>query len=310
MTAKTLPWGCSVQRNFFFDEAIDQLNLRKLWSYVEKTNDPDFRGDQVTQVMHYHSTEHMKQVTAIALWLLRQESHQRWQYDVCAFPLAVACMVHDANHSLGQTSDAENIERAVEFFELALTKLEDKRLEENRDTIIDLIRITQFPYDEERAPRNLIQRCIRDADILYGIQPDVIDHVMDGLRDEVNSSPDMSFTQKEWAAGRVPFLRTVTMFTSTALDIMSWELSDENDHNHQSRVDAWMSDGIYFRVTQAHRLCPNMVVYCPTGDDSTPARRLIERVEDFGEGLNIIFDGDVGISLRNGESIVYVERSK
>ncbi|QZE58182.1 phosphohydrolase [Erwinia phage pEa_SNUABM_33] len=308
-----LPFYSSVALNVYFNERIKRLGLTKVWEYVERNNCPAFGDDQIMEALHYHSTVHMKHVTALALWLLDCEAIHDWQYRNGAVPLAIACMFHDMNHTLGQKDDAYNVQQAVAALEKAAHhELADAVLIDNCDIAADLIRVTQFPYSEDRVPKNMIERCIRDADILYGMQPFVIDHVMFGLREEVNSNPDMpyTFTQKEWAAGRVDFLRSVEMFTQTGKDAMDWLLDAENDHNHQAKIESWMTDNIDFIVTSARRVKANDVLFIDTPEDTLKARRLIERVADMGVGFNVYFNDGTSVHLRNGESCVVCERRK
>lgn len=309
----TLPFYSSVALNCYFDERIKRLGLTDVWAYVERNNSPMFGDDQVLQVLHYHSTVHMKHVTALALWLLDCEAVHDWQYSNGAAPLAIACMFHDMNHSLGQKDDAYNVQQAIAALEKAAHhELADAVLIDNCDIAADLIRITQFPYSNDRKPSNMIERCIRDADILYGMQPFVMDHVMYGLRKEVNRSPEMPypFSAQDWAAGRVDFLKSVEMFTQTGKDAMDWLLDEENDHNHQSKIESWMTDNIEFVLTQAKRIKPNDVMFIDVPEDTLNARRLVERIEDCYPDINLYFMGGTSCSLRNGEFCICVERRK
>lgn len=299
--------GSSLERNSFFEEQVNKLGLRRFWNWVVANNEPEYGTDQLLCAMHYHSTEHMKQVTAIALWLFEQDIEQDWQYDVGAVPLAMAAMCHDMNHSLGAFSDVENVREAQAMFQHYTNHASDIQAKANLDVVLDLIGITEFPYSDERRPKNLIERCLRDADILYGLQHHTLDIVLFGLCREVNVG-STKFTRTEWAKGRVPFLKSIEMFTPTAKAIMEWELSADNDHNHQARIDVWLREDLKFELSSSCDIRPNDVVFCTLENDSAPKRRLIERKEDTGDGYNIFFDGDEGIWLRNGEQIVVVKR--
>lgn len=306
-----LPFHSSAALNRYFDSRIKQLGLTDVWSYVERNNRPMFGDDQVMEALHYHSTTHMKHVTAIALWLLDCEAVHDWQYSNGAYPLALACMFHDMNHSLGLKDDAYNIQQAIAALEkAAFHELADTQMIDNCEIAADLIRVTQFPYSDDRRPKNMIERCIRDADILYGMQPFVIDYVMFGLRDEVNSAPTVDYTIKQWAAGRINFLRSTEMFTQTAKDVMEWLLSEENDHGHKQKIADWMTDNVNFFVTQAQNVNPNDVLFIDLEDDSLKVRRLVERVEDCYPHINFYFNDGTACSLRNGEHCIRVERSK
>ncbi|AWY08568.1 phosphohydrolase [Erwinia phage vB_EamM_Alexandra] len=307
-----LPFASSEQRNRFFDQRVGDLKLNAVWNYVVSNNNPNWKGDPLLHHMHYHSTEHMKQVTALALWLLDKEAQQPWQYDTGALPLAVACMFHDMDHSLGRLNDESNIRLAQEAFKKYLTVCEDERIKDHEAIILDLIDITRFPYMKNRQPKNLIERCIRDADILYGMQDDALDVVLFSLRREVNRSvnENVYFQADQWAQGRVDFIRSVEIYCPSADALMEWLLAEDNDHNHQDKIDDWMRHEVSFRDTSAHKLKANDVLFIDTQEDSTPKRRLIERVETVHPYLNIYFDGGEAISLRDGESCVVVERRK
>lgn len=309
----TLPFYSSVALNTYFNDRIKRLGLTKVWEYVERNNRPAFGDDQIMEALHYHSTIHMKHVTALALWLLDCEAVHDWQYSNGAASLAIACMFHDMNHSLGQKDDAYNVQQAIAALEKAAHhELADAVLIDNCDIASDLIRVTQFPYSDDRKPKNMIERCIRDADIIYGMQPFVIDYVMYGLRDEVNSNPEMPypFTRQDWASGRVDFLHGVEMFTQTGKDAMDWLLDEENDHNHQSKIENWMTDNIEFVLTSARHIKANDVLFIDTPEDTLKARRLVERVEDCYPDINLYFMGGTSCSLRNGEHCIRVERNK
>ncbi|QZE57515.1 phosphohydrolase [Erwinia phage pEa_SNUABM_1] len=308
-----LPFYSSAAINIYFNDRIKRLGLTNVWAYVERNNRPAFGDDQLMEALHYHSTEHMKHVTALALWLLDCEAVHDWQYSNGAVPLAIACMFHDMNHSLGQKDDAYNVQQAIAALEKAAHhELADAVLIDNCDIAADLIRVTQFPYSDDRKPKNMIERCIRDADILYGMQSFVIDYVMYGLRDEVNSNLEMPypFSRQDWAAGRVDFLRSVEMFTPTGKDAMDWLLDEENDHNHQSKIESWMTDNIEFVLTSARHIKANDVLFIDTPEDTLKARRLIERITDMGVGFNVYFNDGASIHLRNGEHCIRIERSK
>lgn len=308
----TMPWATSDERNDFFSTQVRQLDLHPVWSYVEVQNNPQWKGDPLLHHMHYHSTEHMKQVTALALWLLTEEMQYAWQYENGALPLAVACMFHDMHHSLGRLNDSGNILIAKDAFRKYLTFCTDQRIIDQQEIILELIGITEFPYMKNRQPKNLIERCIRDADILYGMQDDAMDVVLFALRREVNRSVNTNtrYNQEQWATGRVDFLMSVEMYTPTANAIMAWALAEDNDHNHQSKIDSWAKENVYFRDTTAHQLKANDVLFIDTQEDSTPKRRLIESVETVHPYLNIYFHDGSAISLRDGESCVVCERRK
>lgn len=307
-----MPFADSAQRNRYFAESIHALKLNAVWDYVVSNNNPNWKGDPLLHIMHYHSTEHMKQVTALALWLLYRESQQPWQYDAGALPMAVACMFHDMDHSLGLLNDEANIRQAQDAFRKYLTVCDDERIKDHAEIILDLIDVTRFPYMKNRQPKNLIERCIRDADILYGMQDDALDVVMFSLRREVNRSVNKNvyFQADAWAQGRIDFLRSVEIYCPTADAIMEWLLSEDNDHNHQNKIDDWMAHEVSFRDTPARKLKACDVLFIDTEEDSTPKRRLIKQIEDIGEGFNVIFDGDESVYLRCGEVCVVVERRK
>lgn len=307
-----MPFATSSIRSSFFSAKVRELDLQNAWSYVVSNNNPQWQGDPILHHMHYHSTEHMKQVTALALWLLNEEAEQPWQYDLGALPLAVACMFHDMHHSLGRLSDAVNVRNAQDAFKQYVAVCEDQRIIDQQEIILELIGVTEFPYMKNRQPKNLVERCIRDADILYGMQDDALDVVMFSLRREVNRAVNQNvyFQADAWAQGRIDFLRSIEIYTKAADDIMEWAFADDNDHNHQSKIDDWMAHEVCFRDTSVKNLKANDVLFIDTEEDSTPKRRLIERITDMGVGFNIYFNDGASTHLRNGESCVVCERRK
>jgi len=312
MVTKSLPWVFAPARNDFFNEAIRELRLKPVWEWVVRCNEPDYGNDFVLRSAHYHSTEHMKQVTALALWLLQQEAKHKWQYQNGAYILAVACMFHDAYHTLGRESDEHNIYLACEALSFAMGKLNISQFRSDYRMIRDLISTTEFPFLEKNTPKNLIERCIRDADILYGMQPDAIDAVMVGLRLEVNRSPNVEkpFTAQQWADGRIEFLSGLQMYTATGKAIMKHALDPKNQFGHRRAITEWLEEDVEFKATYSHLIAPDDVMYIDLEDDTQYTRRKVTRVENAHPEINFYFSDGTACSLRNGERCVVVESNK
>lgn len=214
-----------------FDHAIMHLGLEEMWEYVVKNNKSGSH-------YNYHSTRHMKEMATIAYWLLNRSYYQQafqspdaiWAYDQCKAMVA-ACLIHDMNHSLGRKDDDYNITQAIDAliammqqhpYALTFLSVDSVQIAEVERNI----RITRFPYSDDMQPNTIYQKCIRDADILYSMQDSAARAVVDNLRLEMGIRFDKyrTCTRQEFIADRMPFIKTCTMFTQAAQDVMRQQL--------------------------------------------------------------------------------------
>lgn len=132
----------------------------------------------------YHNTDHMFHVARLALLIYSRESKNGCLGSQLA--LFVAAMFHDYNHSAGILSDDENIEAAVKA---ATWYLHVSNLKDLIPTVEAAIRCTRYPYIKE--PESLIEKCLRDADVLYPAAMRDADLVMVALKNEMNVSREL-----------------------------------------------------------------------------------------------------------------------
>jgi len=90
--------------------------------------------------------------------------------------LLIAALFHDFNHSAGEKSDAENVQKAIKAF------LEHSfESEEDNKEIISIIKATQFPYVIDEKDLSLSQQIIRDADMMQMFEPNFFQQIIVGL---------------------------------------------------------------------------------------------------------------------------------
>jgi HD superfamily phosphodiesterase len=99
--------------------------------------------------------------------------------------LLVAALFHDFDHSMGKEKDNVNVQRAIEAFsdyygnELTHTDV-------NKNNVINIIKITEYPYTIKNSELNTDQKIIRDADLLQGSVDNWYDFIVIGLSKEMN----------------------------------------------------------------------------------------------------------------------------
>jgi hypothetical protein len=127
----------------------------------------------------YHNNEHMITVYNFCKDISNNIEHTD------NLNLLVAALFHDFDHSMGKEKDNVNVERAIEAFsdyynnELTHTDI-------NKDKVIDIIKITEYPYTIKNSELNTDQKIIRDADLLQGSVDNWYDFIVIGLSKEMN----------------------------------------------------------------------------------------------------------------------------
>lgn len=169
----------------------------------------------------YHSTRHMLYVASIANWLLEQELYGSKHTSMLSeAALYIACMMHDFKHSVGAKDDDYNIEIAC----INLPTI-TARVWQMPPTILrlaeKLILTTRFPFMEERYPESILERVIRDADILYALTEDRVErfHILTQLQREIEyklpEDKRSNLSVEDLSAIQRNFHRNVEMFTDT-----------------------------------------------------------------------------------------------
>jgi len=84
-------------------------------------------------------------------------------------PLIWAAITHDARHSLGKENDDVNIANAIEVMQTYFGEIRSLRPSFNQAK--RLISITRYPFLPENEPVDLLEFCMRDADLMYAMHP-------------------------------------------------------------------------------------------------------------------------------------------
>ncbi len=161
----------------------------------------------------YHNIRHIHGMHAIAVTLLasiKHNAHDRYVLDH-------ACLFHDLGHSGGELTDDENIKLAVKHFLNYSAKLNHKVAitEDVSGEIIKAINCTQFPFVHE--PTTTVEKCIRDADILYATLHSDPSVIINDLRSEINltriNKGLHAISVGEMIRGQYEFMQFVNMYT-------------------------------------------------------------------------------------------------
>lgn len=142
----------------------------------------------------YHNLEHSLQVFIHADKIMRDP-----KYNIPALDkqcILIAALYHDANHSRGELTDDENINRAIEYLDKAVVKILKSKsdLAFFKDslflpTIKLLIQSTKYPYDKElffskKGGTQSYVDIIRDADNCMTYLPNWYETCVLGLAEE------------------------------------------------------------------------------------------------------------------------------
>ncbi len=160
-------------------------------------------------------------------------------YEQCSLAetraLILAALFHDFDHSGGRETDDLNVTRAELRFIDAVTTTGKLRMQSGQRENLSgeeialarsAIQITKYPYD--RDPVTIVERIIRDADLMQPYEPDreLLRRCYRGLQQEVELSKGMKFTDEQFASGMKAFLDSVVWHTSWATErarLLNWE---------------------------------------------------------------------------------------
>jgi len=193
-------------QSMFFKQRLTLLGLSNVWAYVSDTN---LSGD-----LPYHNNQHLFHVARLANQLYRSG----WDYNRDRErELIVAALFHDYDHSGGEWPDRLNIQRAQLNASEYLIRHPSYGI--SAKAVSDLIAVTEFPFQVE--PTNDLERCLRDADLLYSFSEDTIPDIMDGLRSEMERSTQSEITVTEFAAAQERFINNMVFYTPFARNVWS-----------------------------------------------------------------------------------------
>jgi len=140
-------------------EHLRLLGLGHLYNWVMENNSGGLNP--------YHGNLHIERVTEFALigatfHDLSFREHQM---------IAAAALLHDINHTGGTAkSDDDNIKLALDALEIYFAEHNDKLgfTKSEIETVANSIRATRFPYELKGNDLTLIQKILRDSDVVQG----------------------------------------------------------------------------------------------------------------------------------------------
>ncbi len=131
--------------------------------------------------LSYHNLNHILTVVKYCYLIMRYDNkYSDYQFEC----VLLAALFHDANHSGGKLSDAENVQIAKEF---AREFYKDYYMHGGKKEIDEIIDATQYPYIIEYDKLNNLQKIIRDADLMQIYEPDWVYQYAYGLSQEMNT---------------------------------------------------------------------------------------------------------------------------
>lgn len=163
----------------------------------------------------YHNNAHMQGVWGICKELLEEEvgddkpftGDRDW--DMAA--LMVASLFHDWGHTGGKEPDIMNVLYARQFVADLLEKNGYSIPDHVKKIIDDLIAVTEYPFI--RAPRNILEAILRDADSIYATFMNDPVIIMEHLRSEMEVAYGRSISYREMLDGQSKFMMKTEMFT-------------------------------------------------------------------------------------------------
>lgn len=196
-----------------FLRRIAQLDLLDMFDHILKENPS---GD-----LPYHSSLHMYEVAYLAHTLLchemaSDEQCYHGQRENLERQVICAGLWHDFNHSGGYYVDSVNIRDARAAFNNYHEN--HPELKVHRGSVVRLIEITEYPF--KHVPETLVEKCIRDADLLYCSMPPYSGQRLHLLWTEWSKhNKENSGTFDEFVVRNEKFLEEMVFYTEAAKSI-------------------------------------------------------------------------------------------
>jgi hypothetical protein len=202
---------------------LEKVNQNALYDELVKFHEKNSSG-----VFPYHNNSHMDEVYKLSLTLYRREKTkplpETLEYNELYFRmvLVLATMVHDYGHTGGRLDDVENIQIAIKALRKfvshssALTPLRrghPELMQGILEKAIAAIVCTEFPFVHE--PQSLLEKIVRDADLLYTAVMGKPEIVLEGLRAEIRKKLKRFISYTEMLEGQKAFLNNATLYTET-----------------------------------------------------------------------------------------------
>lgn len=168
----------------------------------------------------YHNNDHMSIMTDIAAAIYLKECGKVDKHDLTV--VIVAGMLHDWGHSAGQFADNVNIARAVAGFQGYMAWQGSGFTINNirgsfEDDVTKAIVCTEFPFVHE--PTTLVEKALRDADILYASMSQDPELILTELRKEIEVSQKRNISRVDMCAGQKAFFASAVLYTRTGQEL-------------------------------------------------------------------------------------------
>jgi len=184
----------------------EKLNLsedifEKAYKYIVENNEGNSNP--------YHNNKHMFFVfnTSLELFDMYKDEYNLTSED--RYELGLAAIFHDFNHSGGKLKDDGNIELAIKGLNDFLDKYE---IDINRENVIDILGSTEFPHKDIEL--NILQKIIRDSDLVGGIKGEGYMDIVMSLAEEWNK------TIEEIVPMQINFLDGIKFNTSYCQELL------------------------------------------------------------------------------------------
>lgn len=185
--------------------------LQKAFKYIIEKSKSNY--------LPYHNLNHLLTV----LKYTDKIAHGEEIYYDKRLPLHLAALFHDVNHSGGKLKDSQNIENAIQAFDIFSRNY--MNLADRNDVFIceqvdALIRVTEFPYVKPNSVTDHFDKIIRDADMMQAFENNWINQTTLGLAAESN------IPIKEFIPKQRNFLESINFLTKTGNKIKEERWSD------------------------------------------------------------------------------------
>lgn len=162
----------------------------------------------------YHNNKHMQGMWDIAQVIWASEGDKEaWSLEALMF----TCLLHDYGHSAGKDSDHYNVLSTREFVADLISRNGYSMPGHIAQVIDSAIACTEFPF--VTPPTTVLEKVVRDADILYAtVSLDPV-LVLEDLRAEIAVAAKREITYEDMMAGQSKFMETAELFTETGRSI-------------------------------------------------------------------------------------------
>lgn len=180
----------------YINKIKQHLLLEKSFSYVIENNK--------SANLPYHNTRHLIKVFNSSMDIAKYYKLSKHETII----LGVAALFHDFNHSGGKLKDNENIQIAIEEFNIFYKENNELFDGVHYPSIMDLITYTEFPKVKE--PESITQQILVDADLIQCYDTDWILFAIKGLADE------RCISVKQSLSDQINFINNVKYYTKYA----------------------------------------------------------------------------------------------